>query len=115
MEYTIQWKNGLHYPAAVMDKYNGMRIGTVTLERDIVMDTRTIHAYMFLGYGSDKFIELENNKKKSWELNPELAAEAIWKYHVTHMSWKKRLHRWYQQTNTIWKVIGIAVAAFRYW
>ena len=116
MEYTIQWKNGLYYPAAVIDKHNGMIVGIISLDEKPSKPS-VIRASMYLDYGFGKARELEEDtEEKSWGLNPELAAEAIWKYHLKHMSWKKRLRRWYRRAKTIWnvvwKAVGVVAAAF---
>ena len=105
MEYTMEWNNRMYYPIAV--KYNGMLIGTLSVRERFDKPNNVIRASMYLDYGSGKYIELEADKEeKSWGLNPKLAAKAIWKYHLKHVSLKERLYRWYQQTKTIWNVIG---------
>ena len=99
MEYTMEWNNRMYYPIAV--KYDGMLIGI--LSREALGWPSMLSASMCNDYGSDKAIELEAGKEeKSWGLNPELAAKAIWKYHLKHMSWKKRLRRRWKQIKAIW-------------
>ena len=101
MEYTTQWI-GIQgfYHVLVIDRYDGMRIGTIELSDSGRDEPYRIRASMSFGSDSKSTIELETDK--SWGLDPELAAKAIWKYHLKHMSWRKRLRRWYRRIKAIW-------------